>query len=183
MSRPPPAQAGALANATFSHLFQLCAHAGRAALGAGRAAHARMLVSGFVPTAFVANCLLQMYARCADAARARRVFDAMSCRDTVSWNTMLTAYAHAGDIDTALSLFDTMPDPDVVSWNTLVSTYCQCGMFRESVALFLEMARCGVASDRTTFAVLLKACGGLEDLALGVQIHALAVKTGLETDV
>jgi pentatricopeptide repeat protein len=33
------------------------------------------------------------------------------------------------------------------------------------------------------FAVLLKACGGLEDLVLGVQIHALAVKTGLEVDV
>ncbi|TVU31850.1 hypothetical protein EJB05_23552, partial [Eragrostis curvula] len=183
MSRPAPKQAGALANATFSHLFQLCANGGRAALAAGRAAHARMLVSGFVPTAFVANCLLQMYARCAGAASALRVFDAMPHRDTVSWNTMLTAYSHAGDIEAALALFDAMPDPDVVSWNTLVSSYCQRGMFRESVGLFLEMAHRGVDPDRTTFAVLLKACGGMEDLALGVQIHALAVKTGLEVDV
>ena len=115
MSPPPPsAQAGALATATFSHLFQLCARAGRAALGAGRAAHARMLVSGFAPTAFVSNCLLQMYARCAGAARARRVFDAMPHLDTVSWNTMLTAYAHAGDIGTAVLLFGEMPGPDVV---------------------------------------------------------------------
>ncbi|KAL6905270.1 hypothetical protein ACP4OV_002871 [Aristida adscensionis] len=182
MSRPPPAP-GALANATFSHLFQLCAQAGRGALAAGRAAHARMLVSGFVPTAFVANCLLQMYARCAGAARARRVFDAMPQRDTVSWNTMLTAYSHEGDIDTAHALFGAMPEPDVVSWNTLVSSYCQRGMFRESVGLFLEMTRRGVAPDRTTLAVLLKACSALEDLALGVQIHALAVKTGLEVDV
>ncbi|KAF8727981.1 hypothetical protein HU200_018553 [Digitaria exilis] len=35
----------------------------------------------------------------------------------------------------------------------------------------------------TAFAVLLKVCSGLEDLALGVQIHGLAVKTGLEADV
>lgn len=96
---------------------------------------------------------------------------------------MLTAYAHVGDIDTAISLFDAMPDPDIVSWNALVSGYCQHGMFRDSVGLFLEMARRGVAPDRTTFAVLLKACSGLEDLTLGVQIHALAVKTGLDVDV
>ncbi|KAF6989552.1 hypothetical protein CFC21_006878 [Triticum aestivum] len=182
MSRAPPALA-APANSTFSHLFQLCARGGRAALDAGRAAHARMLVSGFVPTAFVSNCLLQMYARCADAACARRVFDAMPHRDTVSWNTLLTAYSHSGDTTTAVSLFDAMPNPDVVSWNTLVSSYCQHGMYSESVALFLEMARSGVASDRTTFAVLLKSCGALDDFALGVQIHALAVKAGLDIDV
>nr|CAB3495373.1 unnamed protein product [Digitaria exilis]CAB3504295.1 unnamed protein product [Digitaria exilis] len=174
MSRPSSAQAGAFANATFSHLFQL---------GAGRAAHARMLVSWFVPTAFVGNCLLRMYARCADAVRARGVFDAMPHRDTVSWNTMLTAYAHAGDIGTAVSLFDAIPDPDVVSWNTLISSYGQHDMFRESVGLFLEMAHHGVAPDGTTFAVLLKVCSGLEDPALGVQIHGLAVKISLKVDV
>ena len=32
-----------------------------------------MLASGFVPTAFVSNCPLQMYARCAGAARAQGV--------------------------------------------------------------------------------------------------------------
>ncbi|GJN20021.1 hypothetical protein PR202_gb07344 [Eleusine coracana subsp. coracana] len=179
MSRPPPAPAGPLPNATFSHLFQLCANGGRAFLAAGRAAHARMLVSGFVPTAFVANCFLQMYARCAGAAHARMVFDVMPHRDTVSWNTMLTAYSHAGDIDAALALFDAMPDPDIVSWNTLVSSYCQRSMFRESVGLFLEMASRGVAPDRTTFAVLLKACGGLENLVLGVQIPCIDSKDGL----
>lgn len=124
-----------------------------------------------------------MYARCADAAYARSVFDAMPSRDTVSWNTMLTAYSHSGDIATAVSLFHEMPNPDVVSWNTLVSSYCQRGMHRESVGMFLDMALAGVSSDRTTFAVLLKSCGALDDLALGVQIHALVVKAGLEVDV
>lgn len=186
MPLPPhacSAGAGFLATATFSHLYQLCASAGRSALTTGQAAHARMLVSGFVPTTFVSNCLLQMYARCGGTAHARGVFDTMPHRDTVSWNTMLTAYVHAGDTDTAASLFGTMPDPDVVSWNTLISGYCQRGMFRNSVGQSMEMSRRGVALDRTTLAVLLKACGGLDDLALGVQIHALAVKTGLETDV
>ncbi|XP_052133860.1 pentatricopeptide repeat-containing protein At3g02330, mitochondrial [Oryza glaberrima] len=178
--QPPPV---APAKVTFSRVFQSCAQAGREALAAGRAAHARMVVSGFVPTAFVSNCLLQMYARCAGAACARRVFDAMPRRDTVSWNTMLTAYSHAGDISTAVALFDGMPDPDVVSWNALVSGYCQRGMFQESVDLFVEMARRGVSPDRTTFAVLLKSCSALEELSLGVQVHALAVKTGLEIDV
>ncbi|KAF0928705.1 hypothetical protein E2562_006128 [Oryza meyeriana var. granulata] len=175
----PPAPA----KATFSRVFQRCAQAGREALAAGRAAHARMVVSGFFPTTFVSNCLLQMYVRCAGAACAQRVFDAMPHRDTVSWNTMLTAYSHAGDISTAIALFEGMLDPDVVSWNALVSGYCQRGMFLESVDLFMEMTRRGVSPDRTTFAVLLKSCSALEELSLGVQVHALAVKSGLEVDV
>ncbi|KAL5225583.1 hypothetical protein ABZP36_012222 [Zizania latifolia] len=175
----PPAPA----NATFSRIFQLCAQAGRESLSVGRTAHARMLVSGFVPTIFVSNCLLQMYARCAGAAYAQEVFDAMPHRDTVSWNTMLTAYSRSGDISTAVALFEEMPIPDVVSWNALVSGCCQRGMFRESVDIFVEMARRGASPDRTTFAVLLKSCSGLEEMPLGVQLHALAVKTGLEVDV
>jgi hypothetical protein len=55
-----------------------------------------MLVSRFDPTAFVSNCLLQMYARCADLAYARKVFDVMPHRDTVAWNTVLTAFSHSG---------------------------------------------------------------------------------------
>jgi pentatricopeptide repeat protein len=78
-----------------------------------------------------------------------------------------------------MSLFDKMPNPDALSWNGLISSYCQHDMHRESVALFLEMAHSGVGSDRTTLAILMKSCDASDDLALGVQIHALVVKTGL----
>ncbi|KAM0856866.1 hypothetical protein ACQ4PT_048832 [Festuca glaucescens] len=154
-----------------------------------------MLVSGFVPVAFVSNCILQMYARCADAVYARRVFDAMPRRDTVSWNTMLTAHCvHSGDITTAISLFDAMPNPDAVSWNALISSYCQRGMYRESVPLFLEMAHSGVASDWTTFAVLLKsrddftygsvlkACAALQSLEFRLIVHDKVIKSELGSD-
>jgi hypothetical protein len=119
MSRALPSLA-APANSTFSHLFQLCYHGGRAALPQVAPRTHACLCSGSTQqaTAFVLNCL--MYARRADAADARRVFDAMPYRDTVLWNTVLTVFSHFGDVTTAMSLFY----PDAVSWNALVSSYC-----------------------------------------------------------
>ncbi|KAL5227240.1 hypothetical protein ABZP36_015505 [Zizania latifolia] len=65
-------------------MFKLYAQAGWDGLTVGHASHARMLVSRFVPTTFVSNCLLQMYAHDVDAAYAEEVFDAMPHWDTVS---------------------------------------------------------------------------------------------------
>ncbi|KAJ6368279.1 hypothetical protein OIU78_000798 [Salix suchowensis] len=45
------------------------------------------------------------------------------------------------------------------------------------------MGRCGVGFDRASFAVVLKACGALEECNVGVQVHGLLVKFGFDSDV
>ncbi|KAJ4826858.1 hypothetical protein Tsubulata_039601 [Turnera subulata] len=45
------------------------------------------------------------------------------------------------------------------------------------------MGRGGVRFDRRTLAVVLKACAGLEECGLGIQVHAFLVKLGFEDDV
>ncbi|KAJ6396288.1 hypothetical protein OIU77_021337 [Salix suchowensis] len=57
---------------------------------------------------------------------------------------------------------------------------CEC---RKSIDVFLEMGRCGVGFDRASFAVVLKACGALEECNVGVQVHGLLVKFGFDSDV
>ncbi|CAI9109937.1 OLC1v1009879C1 [Oldenlandia corymbosa var. corymbosa] len=165
---------------TFSHIFQECSI--QRAFGPGKQAHARMLITGFRPTVFVSNCLLQMCVRCSDLKYAYQVFDRMSDRDTVTWNTMIFAYS-AVDIGMSQSLFDLMPEKDVISWNTLISGYLQNGDYRKPAQILVEMQRESVALDWTTFAVVLKACSGVEDYELGVQVHGLVVKLGFELDV
>ncbi|KAI8032495.1 Pentatricopeptide repeat-containing protein [Camellia lanceoleosa] len=54
---------------------------------------------------------------------ARRVFDQMPKRDTVSWNEMIFSYAGSGNMHVAQSIFDSMPERDVVSWNSIISGY------------------------------------------------------------
>ncbi|KAK6129115.1 hypothetical protein DH2020_037151 [Rehmannia glutinosa] len=107
----------------------------------------------------------------------------MSERDRVSWNAMIFGYSTSGEMGLAQSFFDLMPERDVISWNSLISGYLQNGNCLKSVEIFVVMGRDGVAYDETTFAVILKACSGLEDYALGHQVHGVVVKSGFEDDV
>ncbi|CAK9134056.1 unnamed protein product [Ilex paraguariensis] len=166
---------------TFSHIFQECSR--QIALHPGRQAHALMVVSGFTPTVFVTNCLIQMYIKCSNLENANKVFDQMPQRDIVSWNAMVFGYTSCGNMMVAQSMFDLMPERDVISWNSLISGYLQNGYYRKSVDVFLDMGRVGVVLDRTTFAVILKACSSLEDYELGIQIHGLVVRMGVDYDV
>ncbi|XP_057798111.1 pentatricopeptide repeat-containing protein At3g02330, mitochondrial [Salvia miltiorrhiza] len=166
---------------TFSHIFQECSKA--RAREAGKQAHARMIVSGFKPSVFVANCLLQMYIKCSRMECAGKVFDRMPERDRISWNAMIFGYSVNGNMGLAQSFFDFMPERDVISWNSLVSGYLQNGNCLKSVEVFVMMGRDAVACDETTFAVVLKSCASLEDYVLGLQVHGVVVKLGFECDV
>uniref|UniRef100_A0A7N0UHK2 Pentatricopeptide repeat-containing protein n=1 Tax=Kalanchoe fedtschenkoi TaxID=63787 RepID=A0A7N0UHK2_KALFE len=162
----------------FSRVFQDCS-----ALNAGKQAHARMILSGFIPTPYVTNCLIHMYIRCSDLVRAAAVFDVMPERDTVSWNAMIFGYAASGDMLTAESFFEMMPRRDVVSWNSMMSGYMKNGSFRDAVMTFARMRNVGVTCDSAGLAIVLKACSSTENVIVGVQIHALAVRMGFLHDV
>lgn len=142
-----------------------------------------MIVSGFDPTVFVTNCLIQMYAKCCKLEYASKVFDEMTERDSVSWNTMISGYSGHGKMEIARSIFDEMPKRDVVSWNSLVSGYLQNGDYQNSIVVCLQMRRFSVAFDPTSLALILKVCSVMEFLDLGIQIHGVAFKMGYDVDV
>ncbi|PON47861.1 DYW domain containing protein [Trema orientale] len=166
---------------TFSRIFQQCSD-GRA-LNPGKQAHSQMIVSGFEPTVFVMNCLIQMYVKCCNLDYATKVFGEMIERDTVSWNTVIFAYAECGKMELAQKFFDVMPIRDVVSWNSLISGYLRNGEYMKSIDVCMQMRSSGMAFDPTSLAVISKACSGVEDYDLGIQIHCVAVKMGFDVDV
>lgn len=166
---------------TFSHIFQQCSH--QRAPSPGKQAHARMIVTGFQPTVFVTNCLIQMYVRCGNLEYAYHVFDRMCQRDIVSWNTVIFGYVGCGKMGFAQSVFDSMPERDVVSWNSLISGYLQNDDYCEAVDVFVKMQKMETVFDHTTLAVVLKACSLMEDVDLGIQIHGNAVQRGFDNDV
>lgn len=166
---------------TFSQIFQQCTN--HAAQNPAKQAHCRMIVSGFSPTIFVSNCLIQLYIKCSNLVSANKVFDKMSQRDVVSWNSLLFGYASSGNLSFASSLFEIMPERDLVSWNSLMSGYLHGNDWCRVVSVFVEMGSSGVGFDRRSFAVVLKACSCLEDFDVGVQVHGLGVKMGFDMDV
>lgn len=142
-----------------------------------------MIVSGFIPTVFVENCLTQMYVKCSNLEYARKMFDRMPLTDIVSWNAMVFGYAGRGMMKAAKALFDLMPDRDVISWNCLISGFAQNGDYGKSIGLFMEMRQVGVGFDQTTLSIILKASSILEDLMMGAQMHVLAIRTGFHENV
>ncbi|XP_060214414.1 pentatricopeptide repeat-containing protein At1g62260, mitochondrial [Lycium barbarum] len=57
---------------------------------------------------------------------AKRLFDNLTNRNTVTWNSMISGYVQQREIVKARQLFDEMPHRDVVSWNLMVSAYLSC---------------------------------------------------------
>ncbi|KAK6928027.1 Pentatricopeptide repeat [Dillenia turbinata] len=166
---------------TFSHIFQQCSK--QRLLDIGKQAHCNMIVSGFQPTLFVTNCLIDMYIKCSNFCYASKVFDHMLERDVVSWNAMIYGYSSCGDMDSAHLVFNLMPERDIVSWNSLISGYLQNGDRLKPIELFRKMMDESVVSDRATLAVVLKSCSEMQNYDFGTQVHGVAVKRGLNYDV
>ncbi|KAL0846435.1 hypothetical protein Bca101_019681 [Brassica carinata] len=80
-------------------------------------------------------------------------------------------------------VFDKLPDRNVVSWTALMSGHVLNGDLNGSLSLFGEMVRDGVYLNEFTLSTNLKACGLLNALVKGLQIHGFCLKMGFETMV
>lgn len=108
---------------TFPRVLKACGGIGFVQIG--EAVHRHVVRSGFVDDRFVLNALVDMYAKCGDIVKARKVFDKIVSRDKVSWNTMLTAYMRHGLLLQALDIFHQMLkegyEPDSVAISTILT--------------------------------------------------------------
>ena len=67
-------------------------------------AHCGALKSGTIGDVYVANNLITQYSRCGELGVAHNLFDEMSHKDTVSWNSMIAGYVNCGSFWTAWEL-------------------------------------------------------------------------------
>eukprot|EP00250_Pteridium_aquilinum_P034591 c7791_g2_i1 orf=234-1208(+) len=84
----------------------------------GSEVHAEVARTGLLERdLFVGSALIDMYAKFCMLTKAQQVFDQLSIRNVVSWNTLMAAYAHHGYGHETLKCFDQMrrdgasPDP------------------------------------------------------------------------
>ncbi|ESQ56087.1 hypothetical protein EUTSA_v10027503mg [Eutrema salsugineum] len=63
---------------------------------------------------FVQTGLMDMYGSCGRIVEARNMFDEMSQRDVVTWNTMIERYCRCGLVDEAFKLFEEMQSSNVI---------------------------------------------------------------------
>ncbi|ONK59442.1 uncharacterized protein A4U43_C08F6470 [Asparagus officinalis] len=70
--------------------------------------HAHLLKYGLVSHTSSWNKILTVYARSRRIIDARKVFDEIPQRDTVSWNSLISGYVASGDYNQAWDIFKTM---------------------------------------------------------------------------
>lgn len=108
--------------------------------------HAQAHKYGFSKVVYVQTALMDFYSKIGDIKTAHRVFDDMSEKNIVSWNSILSSYVKFGDLPMAQSVFDEMPEKDIISWNSMVSGYGKIGDMEQAYALFRQMPQRNTAS-------------------------------------
>ncbi|XP_030493391.2 pentatricopeptide repeat-containing protein At1g08070, chloroplastic [Cannabis sativa] len=91
---------------TFPSVLKACSKLG--AQSEGEQIHARIIKSGLGSDGYIENTLIHMYASSGDLEVARKVFDKMSHRHVMSWNSMLAGYAKNELWDEVVKLFRKM---------------------------------------------------------------------------
>ncbi|XP_050370722.1 pentatricopeptide repeat-containing protein At5g08305 [Argentina anserina] len=145
----------------------------------GVAIHGHVVRGGFESDRFISNSLIHMYATCGDIVYARRVFDGISVRNSVSWNSMLDGYMKCGDVVSAREVFELMPERNVVSWSSLIDGYVKDGEYGEALRVFERMRVVGPKANEVTMVSVMCACAHLGALEQGRKMHCYMVENEL----
>ncbi|PON70443.1 DYW domain containing protein [Parasponia andersonii] len=114
--------------------------------------HSHSVVDGLASNLFVGSALVDLYFKFSQVELAQKVFDGMSERDTVLWNTMISGLAR------------------------------NCCFFG-SIRAFSDMFARGMPFDSRTLAAVIPAVAELNELQVGMGIHCLTMKEGMDYDV
>ncbi|XP_024977345.1 pentatricopeptide repeat-containing protein At5g66520-like [Cynara cardunculus var. scolymus] len=160
---------------TYCYVMSACARG--KLLRLGEKFHGRVLAGGFCSNLYLQTNLVNLYAVVGEGnyggiKNAHKVFDEMTERNVVTWNTLLAGYVKCRDIDGACRVFDVMPERNIVSWTTLVSGFAHNGGCKEALSLLRKMLQARMEFDQAILVAALSACAEIGDLKMGRWIHS-----------
>jgi pentatricopeptide repeat protein len=153
------------------------------ALETGKQVHSLAVKAGCQFNSYVCNSLITVYAKCRNMDFVRQVFNRMAVKDTVSWNSFITALVQNNLLEEARDTFDKMPSRDVVSWTTIISAYAQAYQWNETLEIFRSMLHEHELPNSPVLTILLGVSGSLGASKLGQQIHIVATKLGMDSEL
>ncbi|MED6171113.1 hypothetical protein PIB30_037675 [Stylosanthes scabra] len=93
--------------------------------------HCFVIRGGLDRDVFITNALVTCYSRCGQVVIARKLFDGMPERDTVSWNSMIAGYSQGGFYEECKRLYlEMLGVPDAA---TVASVMQACGQSNDLV--------------------------------------------------
>ncbi|CAN4093679.1 unnamed protein product [Withania somnifera] len=106
------------------------------------------------------------------------------CDDSVFLNTKIVfMYGKCGSLGDAEKVFDKMTERSIFTWNAILGACIVKGVPVKALDFYGDMRCLGVTLDAHTLSSILKATGQLESLHCGSEMHGVAIKLGLISNV
>lgn len=155
---------------TYASLLSVCTNC--ASLALGRSFHCLEKRTGYDSYVHVSNALISMYAKCGVIEDANYVFERLSCKDVISWNSMIFGYSHYGIAGKALDLLKEMDRqnilPDAITFLGVLSSCRHAGLVDKGHHCFNLMVQHGIKPELGHYSCIVDLLGraGLLEAAL-----------------
>ncbi|XP_021842299.1 pentatricopeptide repeat-containing protein At2g29760, chloroplastic [Spinacia oleracea] len=140
----------------------------------GKKIHPCVFKLGFQSYLFVSNSLMHMYGSCGELGFAQKVFDEMTERDLVTWNSLICGYSQCNKYRELLGVFNAMQVADVrADAVTMVKVIMACNLMcdwkiADSVVDYIETNRVDIDVYLGNTLIDMYGKRGLMDSAQGV---------------
>ncbi|XP_073124480.1 pentatricopeptide repeat-containing protein At4g20770 isoform X2 [Henckelia pumila] len=126
---------------TYAIIINCCSFL--TSLSRGKQVQGLILKDGYESDVYVGTSLIDMYSKCGEVEGAKRFFDMMPCKNTVTWNEMIHGYAHNGHGEEAINLFENMVQasvkPDSITLVSVLTACSHSGLVDAGVKIFNVM--------------------------------------------
>ncbi|XP_051151726.1 putative pentatricopeptide repeat-containing protein At3g25970 [Andrographis paniculata] len=136
----------------------------------GLQVHSDVVKMGFDDNVYAASALLDMYAKRGRLDDARKVFECMPWRNTVSWNALMAGYAEIGDLQRCIELLVSMEMEGVRmddgTFAPLMTLLCNVDSYELLRQLHGMVMKHGLVHETIVFNAMITAyaeCGCIED--------------------
>ncbi|KAM1554000.1 hypothetical protein ACFX11_006791 [Malus domestica] len=157
----------------------------------GRKVHNLVSASTVFSCDFVLNTrIITMYAMCGSPLDSRSVFDGLKRKNLFQWNALVSnaliaMYGKCGSVEDAAKVFEIMLEKNLVSWNSMICGFLENGLDHESYSLLGKILEGeeALVPDVGMLVTVLPLYAGNGEVNMGMVIHSLAVKLGLNQEL
>ncbi|XP_023756712.1 pentatricopeptide repeat-containing protein At3g12770 [Lactuca sativa] len=101
--------------------------------------------------------------------------------DVYIQSSLVTMYAQNGEPLDSEQAFDDIVVRNVVTWTSMVAANVQNGYLIKGLKTFIEMVTSGTKPNAITLVSVLPVCASLQFLNMGMLVHGLGVKLGVDS--
>eukprot|EP00250_Pteridium_aquilinum_P024871 c29732_g1_i1 orf=2-1285(-) len=146
-----------------------------------------MCTQGLTPGTVVSLCVLKACAVTGAIEHGRIIHKLIkSCgldNDVMIGSALLDMYSKCGSLHEAYNVFHELPCYNVVTWGAMIAAYVRHGHSLAALEAFEKMEHENIQPDEALFSSILKACGDLGAVELGMLIHDQIHRGSLHRDV